>query len=267
MRLLPEPPALVQGQIIFKGRDIRKLPSNELRALRGNEIAMIFQEPMTALNPVYTCGRQIAEAIERHQNADKRVAREKTLEIIKLVGIPSPEKWMDKYPHQMSGGMRQRVMIAMALSCHPKLLVADEPTTALDVTIQAQILDLIRELKERLDMSMILITHDLGVVAEMARRVMIMYAGEIVEEAEIHAIFHKPLHPYTAGLLASIPRLDRRDELKAIEGVVPTPGAMPPGCRFAPRCERRSGQCVKEPPRFQAEEGHFVRCWLLEGNG
>jgi oligopeptide/dipeptide ABC transporter ATP-binding protein len=264
MRLLPEPPARVKGSILFEGRDIRGLSSYALRALRGNEIAMIFQEPMTALNPVYTCGRQIAEAIIRHQSVDRRDAREKTLEILKLVGIPTSEKWIDKYPHQLSGGMRQRVMIAMALSCHPKLLIADEPTTALDVTIQAQILELIRELKERLDMSMILITHDLGVVAEMTRRVMIMYAGEIVEEAEIHEIFHSPLHPYTAGLLSSIPRLDRKEELKAIEGVVPTPGAMPSGCRFAPRCQMRAERCMKEPPRIQTGEEHFVRCWLLQ---
>ncbi len=265
MRLLKEPPAIISGKIIFEDRDIRELSENNLRALRGNEIAMIFQEPMTSLNPVYTCGNQIAEAIIKHQKISKAEARKKTIDILRMVGIPSPERRVDEYPHQLSGGMRQRIMIAMALSCHPKLLIADEPTTALDVTIQAQILELIKELRKDLGMSMILITHDLGVVAEMTERVIIMYAGEVVEQADVKSIFKNPRHPYTLGLLASIPRLDEnKEELDVIEGVVPSPKSMPKGCRFSPRCSSCMPKCRELPPPVAlVGEGHSVRCWLI----
>ena len=265
MRLLKEPPAVVSGKIIFEDRDIRSLSQSQLRSLRGNEIAMIFQEPMTSLNPVYTCGKQISEAIIRHQKVSKAEARKMTIDILRMVGIPSPEQRIDEYPHQLSGGMRQRIMIAIALSCHPKLLIADEPTTALDVTIQAQILELIKDLKDRLDMSMILITHDLGVVAEMTKRVIIMYAGEIVEEANVKDIFKNPCHPYTKGLLASIPRLNEKKEvLDVIEGVVPSPGSMPKGCRFGPRCSECMEKCKEQAPyAVEVAKDHYARCWLL----
>jgi len=265
MRLLKEPPAIVSGKINFEGSDIRSFSRSKLRDLRGNEIAMIFQEPMTSLNPVYTCGKQISEAIIMHQKTSNAEARKKTIEILRMVGIPSPEQRADEYPHQLSGGMRQRIMIAMALSCHPKLLIADEPTTALDVTIQAQILELIKDLKNQLGMSMILITHDLGVVAEMTKRVIIMYAGEIVEEADVKAIFKNPGHPYTRGLLASIPRIEeKKDELYVIEGVVPSPSSMPRGCRFSPRCPECMDKCrIQEPPVVTIFEDHVARCWLL----
>ena len=265
MRLLQEPPAIVQGKIVFEGKDVLQMPKKELRSIRGNEIAMVFQEPMTSLNPVYTCGKQIEEAILMHQKVDKKTARQKTIDILQMVGIPSPEKRVDEYPHQLSGGMRQRVMIAMALSCHPKLLIADEPTTALDVTIQAQILELIKELRHKMGMSMILITHDLGVVAEMAERVIIMYAGEVVEETDVHRMFQRPLHPYTQGLLDSIPRLDEdKEELNVIEGVVPSPQEMPSGCRFGPRCRYCMEKCVQEaPPLMRCTDGHYIRCWKV----
>lgn len=264
MRLLNEPPAIISGSIRFENKNIRDLSKKQLRSVRGKEIAMIFQEPMTSLNPVYTCGQQIAEAIMIHEKTGKREAREKTIEIMRMVGIPSPEQRIDEYPHQFSGGMRQRIMIAMALSCNPKLLIADEPTTALDVTIQAQILELIRELRERLGMSMILITHDMGVVAAMTKRVIIMYAGEIVESADVLSIFANPMHPYTRGLLNSIPKLnERKKELDIIEGVVPSPEAMPRGCRFAPRCTMCMNHCMeKRPPQVKLDDMHSVRCWL-----
>ncbi len=269
MRLLDEPPAVIGGNILFEGREIRKLSNRELRSIRGNDIAMIFQEPMTSLNPVYTCGRQIEEAIIMHQKISARKARNKTIDLLRMIGIPNPEKRVDEYPHQLSGGMRQRIMIAIALSCHPKLLIADEPTTALDVTIQAQILELIRDLRNQLSMSMILITHDLGVVAEMTRRVIIMYAGEIVEEADVISIFRHPMHPYTRGLLASIPRLNEtKKELDVIEGVVPSPDAMPKGCRFSPRCTECMDRCRMEaPPRVDLGGGHVARCWQIADKG
>lgn len=264
MRLLKIPPAEVTGDIRFEGRELLKIPMSEMRSIRGNEIAMIFQEPMTSLNPVYTCGRQISEAVSLHQHLSRDEAKKKAVEMLKLVGISLPEKRVDEYPHQLSGGMRQRVMIAMALSCHPKLLIADEPTTALDVTIQAQILELIKNLRQELGMAMMLITHDLGVVAEMTERVIVMYAGKIVEESDVRSIFKHPLHPYTEGLLLSIPKLsERRDELEVIEGVVPSPHEMPKGCRFGPRCKNRMKRCIEQdPPLLEVSPGRSVRCWL-----
>ena len=267
MRLLKEPPAIISGTIDFDGRDIRSLSKKDIQRLRGNDIAMIFQEPMTSLNPVFTCGSQISEAIIKHQGLSKGEARKKTIDILQMVGIALPEKRVDEYPHQLSGGMRQRIMIAMALSCQPKLLIADEPTTALDVTIQAQILELIKSLKKQLGMSMVLITHDLGVVAEMTERVLIMYAGEIVEQADVFSIFEDPKHPYTVGLLESIPKMNEsKENLYVIEGVVPSPSAMPKGCRFSPRCSKCMPKCiVQAPPATIITELHTVRCWLYTG--
>jgi oligopeptide/dipeptide ABC transporter ATP-binding protein len=265
MRLLKIPPAIVEGEVYFEGKELLTLPMNEMRSIRGNDIAMIFQEPMTSLNPVFTCGNQISEALILHQGLTKQQARERSIEMLRMVGIPLPEKRVDEYPHQLSGGMRQRVMIAMALACGHKLLIADEPTTALDVTIQAQIMELIKQLRQELGMALILITHDLGVVADMAHRVIVMYAGDIVEEAEVHDIFKKPLHPYTIGLLASIPKLEgnKEEELPVIEGVVPSPAEMPEGCRFGPRCAHCMEKCVAQrPPMVELENGHRVRCWL-----
>ncbi|MFO7171463.1 MAG: ABC transporter ATP-binding protein [Bacillota bacterium] len=263
MRLIPSPPGkIVEGEILFEGRDLLKLPEPEMRKIRGNEISMIFQEPMTSLNPVFTVGDQIAEAIMLHQGLNYKEAMAKAVEMLRLVGIPAPEKRVKDYPHQMSGGMRQRVMIAMALSCNPKLLIADEPTTALDVTIQAQILDLMRKLKKELGMAIMLITHDLGVVAEMCERVVVMYAGKVVEEADVVSLFKQPLHPYTEGLLQSIPRLDEdRERLHVIEGVVPNPLNMPQGCRFHPRCPYAIDKCREvEPPLEPVGDGRFVAC-------
>lgn len=249
---------------MFEGEDLLKKSQAEMRRIRGNEISMIFQEPMTSLNPVFTIGDQIMEAIILHQKLDKKAAREKAIEMLRLVGIPSPEKRVDEYPHQLSGGMRQRVMIAMALSCNPKLLIADEPTTALDVTIQAQILDLLRRLQEELGMAILLITHDLGVVAEMCQRVIVMYAGKIVEEGPVVPLFQEPAHPYTRGLLASIPKMNEdRPRLTAIPGVVPHPARMPRGCRFHPRCQFAKPICEQlEPPRLPVGEGRFAACWM-----
>ncbi|MCG0239108.1 MAG: ABC transporter ATP-binding protein [Firmicutes bacterium] len=263
MRLIPSPPGkIVEGEILFEGRDLLKLPEPEMRKIRGNEISMIFQEPMTSLNPVFTVGDQIAEAIMLHQGLNYKEAMAKAVEMLRLVGIPAPEKRVRDYPHQMSGGMRQRVMIAMALSCNPKLLIADEPTTALDVTIQAQILDLMRKLKKELGMAIMLITHDLGVVAEMCERVVVMYAGKVVEEADVVSLFKQPLHPYTEGLLQSIPRLDEdRERLHVIEGVVPNPLNMPQGCRFHPRCPYAIDKCREvEPPLEPVGDGRMVAC-------
>jgi oligopeptide/dipeptide ABC transporter ATP-binding protein len=264
MRLIPKPPGdIIQGEIVFLDHLLSSLSEAEMRRIRGNEISMIFQEPMTSLNPVYTCGRQIVEAITLHQGLSQREAMNETVEVLRSVGIPGPERRVHEYPHQLSGGMRQRVMIAMALSCHPRLLLADEPTTALDVTIQAQILELIGELKQTREMAIILITHDLGVIAEMAERVVVMYAGKVVEEADVVSLFHQPLHPYTEGLLGSVPRLDQElDRLKVIEGVVPNPQEMPRGCRFHPRCFYANGVCQeKEPPLLEADTGRKVACW------
>lgn len=264
MRLLKSPPAEITGQIQFEGKDLLKLSNDEMCRIRGNEIAMIFQEPMTALNPLFTCGYQISEVLRMHQGLDKRAARKQAVELMRMVGIPIPEKRVNNFPHQLSGGMRQRVMIAMALACKPKLLIADEPTTALDVTIQAQIMKLIRDLKEEMNMALILITHDMGVVAEMAERVIVMYAGNAVEEADVKTLFKSPLHPYTQGLLESIPRLEDegKEDLKVIDGSVPGLHDMPKGCRFSPRCACCTGHCTKElPPLVDVGGGHKVRCF------
>ena len=268
MRLISEPPGkIVEGHILWEGKNLLDLPPGEMRKIRGKEIAMIFQEPMTSLNPVFTVGEQIAEAIRLHEGANRRQALEKTVEMLRLVKMPNPEQRVKEYPHQLSGGMRQRVIIAMALSCHPKLLIADEPTTALDVTIQAQILDLLNELKARLGMAVMLITHDMGVIAETAQRVAVMYAAKVVEEAPVVELFKEPLHPYTQGLLASVPRIDlaatERRPLQAIPGVVPSPADFPPGCRLHPRCPHVMAMCrEKEPVLKEMKPGHKVACWL-----
>lgn len=265
MRLIPMPPGqFAGGQILFEGQNLLDKTEDEMRKIRGNEISMIFQEPMTSLNPVYTCGDQIAEAIELHQHLSKQEALEKAVEMLDLVGIPSPEQRIREYPHQLSGGMRQRVMIAMALSCRPKLLIADEPTTALDVTIQAQILELMKKLKAEIGMAIMLITHDLGVVAEMAERVVVMYSGKVVEQADVVSLFRNPMHPYTEGLMKSIPRLDQQVErLHVIEGTVPNLLDMPPGCHFHPRCPYAKDICrKKEPTLMEVSAGHWAACWL-----
>jgi oligopeptide/dipeptide ABC transporter ATP-binding protein len=251
MRLVPQPPGRIMpgSRILFKGRDLLGLSAAEMRHIRGNDIAMIFQEPMTSLNPVYPVGDQIAEAIRYHRGVGKRQARARAVELLRQVGIPDPERRAADYPHQLSGGMRQRVMIAMAISCEPDLLIADEPTTALDVTIQAQILDLLAELRERLGMAMILITHDLGVVAQVCDRVVVMYAGQVVEEASVDDLFREPRHPYTEGLLKAIPRLGKPVErLAVIPGTVPSPTAWPVSCRFHPRCPYGWDLCVEAAP-------------------
>lgn len=265
MRLLPMPPAkITSGKIIFDGTNLLEKPESEMRQIRGNVVSMIFQEPMTSLNPVITVGKQITEAIIVHQNISKDEAKKKAIEMLKIVGIPNPEKRYDDYPHQMSGGMRQRAMIAMALSCNPKLLIADEPTTALDVTVQAQILDLMMHLKERFGMSVLLITHDLGVIAEMCNRVLVMYAGQIVEEAPCVDLFDSPLHPYTVGLLKSIPKLEPgKQSLHTIEGNVPNAIEFPPGCRFHPRCSEAVEICTQRiPSLITINSNRKVRCFL-----
>ena len=261
MRLIPSP-GRVTGRIDFAGQDLMALPEPRMREIRGRDIAMIFQEPMTSLNPVFTCGDQVMEALVHHRGLDRAGARAEALKLLKLVEIPSAERRLDDYPHQLSGGMRQRVMIAMALACRPKLLLADEPTTALDATIQAQILDLLRGLQRELGMAVVLITHDLGVVAEVAHRVLVMYAGKVVETAPSDAIFARPFHPYTEGLLASIPRLEGPiSRLDAIPGQVPPPDAMPAGCRFAPRCRYAEPACAASPPPLAPRgEGRAAAC-------
>ena len=264
MRLIPIPPGKIEdGQIWFEGEDIVTKSEAEMRNIRGNDISMIFQEPMTSLNPVYTVGNQIAEAIILHQNVSSQEAMDQAVEMLTKVGIPSPEKRVHEYPHQLSGGMRQRVMIAMALSCNPKLLIADEPTTALDVTIQAQILELMKELKEEFGTAIMLITHDLGVVAEVCDRVAVMYAGKVVEYSDAKTVFGHPRHPYTWGLLKSIPSLDTQvDRLLVIEGVVPNPLHLPEGCKFHPRCMFATDKCRESEPGIEDyQEGHAVRCW------
>lgn len=266
MRLIPSPPGrIASGKVILDGEDLLSKTIHEMDEIRGYKASMIFQEPMTSLNPVFTVGNQIVETIMRHQKANKADARARAIEMLKLVGIPSAESRLDDYPHQLSGGMRQRVMIAMALSCNPRLLIADEPTTALDVTIQAQILDLLESLQERLGMSVLLITHALGVVAEVADRVAVMYAGQIVEEADTGSLFSRPMHPYTLGLMESIPKLDEdRNRLQTISGTVPNPLRMPQGCRFHPRCVHAQDRCRTEAPSLQVvADGHTVRCWLV----
>ncbi|MBN1878831.1 ABC transporter ATP-binding protein [bacterium] len=282
--LIPSPPgAVTGGTVVFKGRDLRRLSEREMRSIRGKEIAMIFQEPMTSLNPVFTVGDQIMEVIELHERIGRREARQRTLELLNTVAIPDPGRRIDEYPHELSGGMRQRVMIAMALACSPDLLIADEPTTALDVTIQAQIMSLLLELRDKMGLSILLITHDLGVVAETADRVAVMYAGRLVERAAVSTLFQSPLHPYTQGLLRSVPRIDeidddvtdqspgesaihqRRRKLPTIDGTVPSLINLPPGCAFAPRCAQATDAC-RESSRLavmlEPEAGHWVRCIL-----
>jgi peptide/nickel transport system ATP-binding protein len=275
MRLIPDPPGrIVSGSVKLGGRDLLKISEEEMRGVRGNEISMIFQEPMTSLNPVMTIGKQIAEALILHRNLDRRAALKRAIEMLDLVRIPEPAQRSKEYPHQLSGGMRQRAMIAMALACNPKLLIADEPTSALDVTIQAQILELIVELQREFGAAVILITHDLGVIAETAKRVIVMYAGRKVEEAAVGELFARPLHPYTAGLLASIPRLDlmrgeierRTERLQEIPGIVPPLFDLPQGCAFAPRCEKADDLCRRERPTYeQKRTGHWAACWHSNG--
>ena len=265
LRLIANPPGeIAAGKIIFEGKDLLQLSEAQMRAMRGNRISMIFQEPMTSLNPVFTIGDQIAEVFRIHQHLSRSDARDKAIEMLKLVKIPAAEARFDEYPHQLSGGMRQRVMIAMALACKPQLLIADEPTTALDVTIQAQILDLIQKLQKQLQMSVLLITHDLGVVAEVCDRVVVMYAGRVVEEAPVYELFNKPRHPYTMGLLRSIPKLGQRSEyLPTIEGTVPSLLKLPQGCRFQTRCPHVQDICRREDPPLRAVDGdhnHRVAC-------
>jgi len=264
MGLLPKT-GFTEGEILLKGENLTDKSMKQMSKIRGNQISMIFQEPMTSLNPVQTVGKQIAETIILHQNLSKKDAREKAIDMLRLVGIPSPEKRIDSYPHELSGGMRQRVMIAIALSCNPELLIADEPTTALDVTIQAQILDLMKNLQEELDMGIIMITHDLAVVSEMADTVLVMYAGKAVEHGSRKQIFENPSHPYTQGLLKCIPDVDDeedREELFVIKGSVPSPDAMPVGCRFADRCPFAQDLCrEKAPSLVEVAEGHAVDCW------
>jgi peptide/nickel transport system ATP-binding protein len=266
LRLIQNPGKVVGGQVLFKGTDLLEKTEAEMRKIRGNEISMIFQEPMTSLNPVYTVGQQIGEAFQIHQKSNKKQAIERSIEMLKLVGIPSPEQRVHQYPHELSGGMRQRVMIAMALACDPELLIADEPTTALDVTIQAQILELMKDLQKRLGMSIIMITHDLGVVAETCDYVAVMYCGKVVEYATVDELFRNPRHPYTAGLLNSLPRHDidlEDEELSVIKGSVPSPTDMPIGCRFAPRCPYASDICVEHLPELEEDEnGNQIRCWI-----
>jgi peptide/nickel transport system ATP-binding protein len=276
MRLVPSPPGEISGgQIVFSGKNLLELSERDMRAVRGDRIGMIFQEPMTSLNPVYTVGSQIVEAIRIHKKQSRKAARERAVQMLGLVGIPAPEERVDAYPHQLSGGMRQRVMIAMALSCDPELLIADEPTTALDVTIQAQILDLLRRLQSELGMSILFITHDLGVVAEFAQDVVVMYAGRVVETGSVEKIFADPLHPYTRGLLASVPPLDASKDagkprrLPTIEGMVPDLRNLPPGCRFADRCALRAQKpegwerCTEaEPELFVMQDGRRSRCYF-----
>ena len=262
MRLIAKPGRIARGAILFNGRDLTKLSEAEMRKLRGDDLGMIFQDPLTSLNPVFTVGEQIAEAIRLHRGVSKKEAWNQAVAGMRDVAIPAPELRAKNYPHEMSGGMRQRVMIAMALACDPKLLIADEPTTALDVTIQAQILDLLNQLKAQRNLALLLITHDLGVVAEIADRVAVMYAGQIVEEAPVRALFAQPRHPYTAGLLRAVPRLgSHHARLQTIEGVVPNPLELPPGCRFAPRCAYRQAQCEAGKIELTAlDAAHQARC-------
>ncbi len=266
LKLLQMPPAQIAGgEILWRGQDLVPLKPKEMRSVRSREIGIIFQEPMTSLNPVYTVGKQIAEVVRQHQKLSRKDALDKATEMLRLVGIPTPERRVHDYPHQFSGGMRQRVMIAMALSCEPQLIIADEPTTALDVTIQAQIMDLLSEMQQRLGMAIMLITHDMGVVASSTQRVVVMYAGRVVEEAEVGALFEQPLHPYTQGLIRSIPRIDRTLERQAkldtIAGSVPNLLFPPPGCRFAPRCKAARAECTQAIPVLrEVSPGHKVAC-------
>jgi len=270
MRLIGQPGKIVEGEILFDERDLAKASEKDMRQIRGNRISMIFQQPTSCLNPVFKVGDQIAEVLDIHQKLGKEKGWTRAIELLKMVGIPEPERRVQAYPHEMSGGMAQRVMIAMALACVPELLIADEPTTALDVTIQAQILNLMRDLHRNMDTSIILITHDLGIVAEMCNRVAVMYAGRIIEQTDVRTLFKNPQHPYTRGLIGSIPVLGRvQDELEVIPGSVPNLIDLPPGCRFAPRCrarlERHLTQCIEqEPELLPIGPNHTVRCWLYE---
>ena len=270
MRLIAPPGKIVNGELLFEGKDLLKLSDAEMRQMRGDDIAMIFQDPMTSLNPVFTVGEQIAEALRLHRKLPRKEARRATIEAMREVAIPDPARRVDDYPHQLSGGMRQRVMIAMALACNPKLLIADEPTTALDVTIQAQILELLNELRKQRELAVLLITHDLGVVAEVADRVAVMYTGRIVEESPVGELFARPKHPYTEGLLRSVPKLTsehviKKERLETIEGVVPRPTDLPPGCHFAPRCPHRMPRCTEEDiPLYELDGGVKVRCVLYD---
>jgi oligopeptide/dipeptide ABC transporter ATP-binding protein len=269
LRLLPKPAGRIAGgSILFDGQDLAKLSEDRMRSIRGNRISMIFQEPMTSLNPVYTVGEQIMEPLRLHQRLDRKQAFERGVGLLDMVSIPSARQRMNDYPHQLSGGMRQRAMIAMALACPPALLLADEPTTALDVTVQAQILDLMNELRQQLNSAILFITHDLGVIARMAHRVVVMYAGKIVEQAPVRDLFRDPKHPYTRGLLQSIPKLTTTARrLGVIPGVVPSPLAFPSGCKFHNRCAERMDRCPNdEPPLFLPSGGRAVRCWLYDGN-
>jgi oligopeptide/dipeptide ABC transporter ATP-binding protein len=270
MHLIAPPGRIVDGEVLFDGKDLLKLSDAEMREMRGDDIAMIFQDPMTSLNPVFTVGEQIAEALRLHRKMSRKEARLATIEAMREVAIPDPSRRLDDYPHQLSGGMRQRVMIAMALACNPKLLIADEPTTALDVTIQAQILELLDDLRKQRDLAVLLITHDLGVVAEVADRVAVMYTGRIVEESPVDELFACPKHPYTEGLLRSVPKLTgadviKKQRLETIEGVVPSPTDLPPGCHFAPRCPHRMPRCTEGTiPLYQLDGGVQVRCVLYD---
>ena len=268
LRLIPTPPGkVVSGEIIFQGRDILKLDEDELRKIRGNEIGMVFQEPMTSLNPVLTIGRQMTEALELHMNLHGKAARDRAAELLEMVGIPEARGRLDDYPHQFSGGMRQRVMIAMAMSCNPKLLLADEPTTALDVTIQAQILEVMNRLSREFGTAVIIITHNLGVVARYADRVNVMYAGKVIETASAEELYRNPKHPYSVGLLRSVPRLDetRKAKLVPIEGLPPDLAHLPPGCPFYPRCSWRVEKCLEEYPPFKlVADNHYAACWESE---
>ncbi len=270
MRLIAPPGKVLEGEILLDGTDLLKLPEEEMMKIRGNRISMIFQQPQTALNPVFRVGEQIAEVLNIHQDLGKEAGEKRAVELLKMVGIPEPERRAQSFPHELSGGMAQRVMIAMALACVPELLIADEPTTALDVTIQAQILDLMLEMREKMGTSVILSTHDLGVIAEMAERVAVMYAGEVVEQAEAGELFGQPLHPYTQGLIGSIPVLGQiKERLDVIPGSVPNLIDPPKGCRFAPRCAARAQYGLKicgemQPELLEAKSGHLVRCWLYQ---
>ncbi|MBS4190752.1 ABC transporter ATP-binding protein [Bacillus sp. FJAT-49705] len=266
MRLLPPPGEISDGEILFEGRELLKLSENEMCKVRGKEISMIFQEPMTSLNPVLTIGEQIIEVIQYHQGLNRQLAREKSMEMLKLVGFSRVEEILKEYPHRLSGGMRQRVVIAIAMSCNPKLIIADEPTTALDVTIQAQILELMRNIRRKFNTSILLITHDLGVVSELADRVVVMYAGQVVEEANVRDIFRKPLHPYTEGLIHSVPSIRGEiNRLYSIPGNVSSSNKIHSGCKFAPRCPKAFSRCFVEKPRLaEVEELHTARCFLYE---
>ena len=262
LNLVPHPGKIVAGKILFEGTDLLTLPPEAMRSIRGARISMIFQEPMTALNPVFTVGNQIAEVVIAHRSLSKQEARDASVDLLKSVGIPSPEKRVDEYPHQLSGGMRQRIMIAMAIACRPSLILADEPTTALDVTIQAHILELLGRIQAEMGMAMILVTHDLGLIAERSHEVAVMYAGRIVEQAETKELFANPQHPYTRGLMASIPKPGtNQGRLRTIAGTVPRLLDLPKGCTFLPRCDIRTGKCETEPGLVEVKPGHLVRCW------